>query len=80
VYVDDINEAFITGLIHSNGILLIIGLPVTLLMGLVIRDVSRRLGGDPRYAASVVRHIADGDLTQVTQLSSKDQQSLLFDM
>ena len=80
VYVDDINAAFIAGLIRSIGILLIIGLPVTLLMGWVIRDVSRRLGGDPRYAASVVRHIADGDLTQVTQLSSKDQQSLLFDI
>tara|TARA_R110002049_G_scaffold64646_2_gene170295 strand:+ start:8178 stop:9794 length:1617 start_codon:yes stop_codon:yes gene_type:complete len=80
VYVDDINEAFIAGLIRSVIILLIIGLPVTLLMGWVIRDVSRRLGGDPRYAASVVRHIADGDLTQVTQLSAKDQQSLLFDI
>lgn len=80
VYVDDINEAFIAGLIRSIVILLIIGLPVTLLMGWVIRDVSRRLGGDPRYAANVVRHIADGDLTQVTQLSVKDQNSLLFDI
>ncbi|MDN3559166.1 methyl-accepting chemotaxis protein [Vreelandella neptunia] len=80
VYVDDINAAFIAGLIRSIVILLIIGLPVTLLMGWVIRDVSRRLGGDPRYAASVVRHIADGDLTQVTQLSPKDQQSLLFNI
>lgn len=80
VYVDDINAAFIAGLIRSIVILLIIGLPVTLLMGWVIRDVSRRLGGDPRYAANVVRHIADGDLTQVTRLSPKDQQSLLFDI
>ncbi|MEL7969085.1 methyl-accepting chemotaxis protein [Vreelandella neptunia] len=80
VYVDDINAAFISGLIRSIVVLLIIGLPVTLLMGWVIRDVSRRLGGDPRYAASVVRHIADGDLTQVTQLSPKDQQSLLFNI
>ncbi|WP_286902888.1 methyl-accepting chemotaxis protein Htc2 [Vreelandella sedimenti] len=80
VYVDDINAAFIAGLIRSIVILLIIGLPVTLLMGWVIRDVSRRLGGDPRYAANVVRHIADGDLTQVTRLSPKDQQSLLFNI
>ncbi|MBT2801023.1 cache domain-containing protein [Halomonas sp. ISL-56] len=80
VYVDDINAVFIAGLIRSIVILLIIGLPVTLLMGWVIRDVSRRLGGDPRYAASVVRHIADGDLTQITQLSPKDQQSLLFNI
>ncbi|PCF94195.1 methyl-accepting chemotaxis protein [Vreelandella nigrificans] len=80
VYIDDINDAFIAGLIRSIVILLIIGLPVTLLMGWVIRDVARRLGGDPRYAASVVRHIADGDLTQATQLSAKDQNSLLFDI
>ena len=80
VYVDDINAAFIAGLIRSIVILLIIGLPVTLLMGWVIRDVSRRLGGDPRYAASVVRYIADGDLTQTTQLSAKDRESLLFDI
>ncbi|MCZ0925607.1 MULTISPECIES: methyl-accepting chemotaxis protein [Halomonadaceae] len=80
VYVDDINAAFVSSLIRSAVILLIIGVPVTLLMGWVIRDVSRRLGGDPRYAASVVRHIADGDLTRTTQLSARDQQSLLFDI
>ncbi|MEC7295878.1 MAG: methyl-accepting chemotaxis protein, partial [Pseudomonadota bacterium] len=61
-------------------VLLVIGIPVTLLMGWVIRDVARRLGGDPRYAASVVRHIADGDLTQVASLSTNDQQSLLYDI
>ncbi|KPQ19126.1 MULTISPECIES: methyl-accepting chemotaxis protein [unclassified Halomonas] len=80
VYVDDINTAFVSSLIRSGVILLIIGVPVTLLMGWVIRDVSRRLGGDPRYAASVVRHIADGDLTRTTNLSARDQQSLLFDI
>ena len=80
VYVDDINAAFVSGLLHSALILLIIGVPVTVLMGWVIRDVSRRLGGDPRYAASVVRQIADGDLTHTTQLSARDQQSLLFDI
>ncbi|WP_225733868.1 methyl-accepting chemotaxis protein [Halomonas citrativorans] len=80
VYVDDINEAFIANLLHSIIMLLIIGLPATLLMGWVIRDVSRRLGGDPRYAATVVRYIADGDLTRSTQLSSRDQASLLYDI
>ncbi|RUR37279.1 methyl-accepting chemotaxis protein, partial [Vreelandella populi] len=80
VYVDDINKAFIANLLRSVVALLIIGLPVTILMGWVIRDVSRRLGGDPRYAAMVVRHIADGDLTRSTQLSRKDQDSLLFDI
>ncbi|GGW33559.1 methyl-accepting chemotaxis protein [Vreelandella hamiltonii] len=80
VYVDDIDAAFVAGLVRSAVILLIIGLPVTLLMGWVIRDVARRLGGDPRYAASVVRHIADGDLTQAATLKSSDHSSLLFDI
>ncbi len=80
IYIDDINAAFIAGLIRSAFILLIIGVPVTLLMGWVIRDVARRLGGDPRYAASVVRYIADGDLTHTAQLSANDQSSLLFDI
>ena len=80
VYVDDINAAFIARLIRSAMILLVIGLPVTLLMGWVIRDVSRRLGGDPRYAATVVRHIADGDLTQAATLSANDRHSLPYDI
>lgn len=80
VYVDDIDAAFVSSLVRSGIILLIIGVPVTLLMGWVIRDLSRRLGGDPRYAANVVRYIADGDLTRTTQLSARDQQSLLFDI
>ncbi|RUR46073.1 methyl-accepting chemotaxis protein [Vreelandella populi] len=80
IYVDDINEAFISNLIRSLIAFLIIGIPVTLLMGWVIRDVARRLGGDPRYAATVVRHIADGDLTRSTTLSNSDQESLLYDI
>ncbi|MBE0404438.1 methyl-accepting chemotaxis protein [Halomonas sp. 86] len=80
VYVDDINAAFVSSIIRSLIALLIIGIPVTVLMGWVIRDVSRRLGGDPRYAATVVRYIADGDLTRSTQLSSHDQASLLYNI
>ncbi|MBP5980678.1 MAG: cache domain-containing protein [Halomonas sp.] len=80
IYVDDIQDAFISNLIRSLIALMIIGIPVTVLMGWVIRDVARRLGGDPRYAATIVRHIADGDLTRNTQLSRNDQDSLLFDI
>ncbi|WP_254908537.1 cache domain-containing protein, partial [Halomonas citrativorans] len=67
VYVDDIRTAFVSSIIRSLIALLIIGIPVAVLMSWVIRDVSRRLGGDPRYAATVVRYIADGDLTRSTQ-------------
>ncbi|MCP1327518.1 methyl-accepting chemotaxis protein, partial [Halomonas sp. 707D4] len=80
VYVDDIDDAFVDSLIRSLIALLLVGIPVALLMGWVIRDVAKRLGGDPRYAATVVSHIADGDLTRSTTLAAKDRHSLLFDI
>ncbi|MFG6668600.1 methyl-accepting chemotaxis protein [Halomonas sp. HNIBRBA4712] len=80
VYVDDINEAFVASLLRSLIALLLVGIPVALLMGWVIRDVAKRLGGDPRYAATVVSQIADGDLTRDTRLVATDRASLLFDI
>ncbi len=78
VYLDDIDTAFHASLLRSLVILLVIGVPMTLLMGWIIRDTTRRLGGDPAYAARVVRYIADGDLTRTTQLAADDRDSLLF--
>jgi len=80
VYVDDIDAAFITTLLHSGLILAAIGGPVTLIMGLVIRGIRRRLGGDPAYAASVVRRIADGRLDEPARVDSGDTDSLLHDI
>src|SRR5690554_1320238 len=77
VYIHDVNAAFRSSLIGSLVALLAIGLPVTGLMGLVIHGVGRRLGGDPRYTAEEVRHIADGDLTRQLSLSKGDSDSLL---
>ncbi|WP_447553407.1 methyl-accepting chemotaxis protein [Vreelandella sp. EE22] len=80
IYTDDIDADFVSNLIHSLIAFLLIGAPVALLMGWIIRDVGRRLGGDPRYAASVVSHIANGDLTRETTLPRSDQNSLLFNI
>ena len=80
VYIDDIDAAFMESLVGNLLSLLAVGLPLTLLMGLVIRDISRRLGGDPRHAAEVVRHIADGDLTRDAGLGRAEGESLLHDI
>ncbi len=80
VYINDVNAAFRDSLINSLLVLLAIGLPVTGLMGLVIRDIGRRLGGDPRYTSAEVRHIADGDLTRRLTLADNDSGSLLHDI
>jgi len=80
VYVDDIDSAFLASLTHYLLALLGIGIPVSLLMGLVIRGVTRRLGGDPHYAAEMVREIAEGRLDHAIRLGDKDRDSLLFDI
>jgi len=79
-YIADINEAFIRKLIQSALGLLLVGVPLSLLMGWVIRDLLARLGGDPRYAVAVARQIAEGDLSKAPLLRPGDTQSLLADM
>ena len=79
-YIADINELFVQKLIRSALGLLLAGIPLSLLMGWVIRDLLARLGGDPRYAVAVARQIAEGDLSQAPVLRPRDTQSLLVDM
>ncbi|SDS01658.1 methyl-accepting chemotaxis protein [Pseudomonas oryzae] len=79
-YIADINEMFVQKLIRAALGLLLAGIPLSLLMGWVIRDLLQRLGGDPRYAVAVARQIAEGDLSQAPLLRAGDTQSLLVDM
>jgi methyl-accepting chemotaxis protein len=47
---------------------------------LLMRDVRSQLGGDPAYAAGIVRSIASGDLGVEVVTGPNDRQSLLFYM
>jgi methyl-accepting chemotaxis protein len=47
---------------------------------LLMRDVRAQLGGDPGYAAQIVRSIASGDLGVEVVTHPNDRQSLLFSM
>jgi methyl-accepting chemotaxis protein len=47
---------------------------------LLMRDVRSQLGGDPAYAAGIVRSIASGDLGVEVVTRPDDRQSLLFFM
>jgi methyl-accepting chemotaxis protein-1 (serine sensor receptor) len=46
----------------------------------LIRNIYRDLGGEPRYAAHIVRNIAAGDLTAKISLMKGDSESLLAAM
>ncbi len=46
----------------------------------ILSGIMRQLGGDPSYAADIVRQVADGDLTAIIKLKSGDNSSLLYMM
>jgi methyl-accepting chemotaxis protein len=51
-----------------------------LIVTALLRSVRAQLGGDPAYAADIVRHIAQGDLSVEVLVAPHDKQSLLFFM
>ena len=60
---------------------IVLGTMLAALCGLLlIRSVYRQLGGEPDYAAQIVRTIADGDLTVTVNTRADDRHSLLFAM
>jgi methyl-accepting chemotaxis protein len=59
------------------------GLALVVLIGLgllILTGILRQLGGDPSYAADIVRQVADGDLSAEVQLRAGDESSLLAAM
>jgi methyl-accepting chemotaxis protein len=66
-----------------NGMILAIALGtlIAALVGfLLVRNIYRQLGGEPEYAAQIVRSIAGGDLTVEVVTNHRDGHSLLFAM
>ncbi|MCL7463372.1 methyl-accepting chemotaxis protein [Pseudomonas sp. NW5] len=77
VYVSDVNAAFFNKLLGVIIELLVVGGLLSVLMTWVIRKLDQSLGGDPLYAADVVRQIAAGDLGVRPRLAAGDDSSLL---
>ena len=80
VYIEDVNQAFVGNLINYLLVSLLIGIPAFILVTLVIRRVTNRLGGDPYEAAQYVREIAQGNLDAHVPLKPGDNHSLLFNI
>ncbi|WP_284732652.1 methyl-accepting chemotaxis protein [Larsenimonas rhizosphaerae] len=80
IYVDDVQSIFLHNLISYFLILLVVGAVVSLVMGILIRQISRSLGGEPNEAADLVKRVADGDLTASLPLAKGDNSSLIFNI
>ncbi|WP_341248088.1 methyl-accepting chemotaxis protein [Cupriavidus pauculus] len=74
-----------TSVYNSSRVLMLVlvlgGLAVSVLLGwFLARQLSRQLGGEPGYAASIAARIADGDFSGKVTLRRGDQSSLLHAM
>ncbi|MBV2128114.1 methyl-accepting chemotaxis protein [Arsukibacterium indicum] len=69
----DVKAMFWTLLVISLVVLII----AALICIMLVRSVTRLLGGEPEYAAAAVHKVAEGDLTAQIMLKSGDSDSLL---
>ena len=77
IYVDDVQTAFLKSSLWMGIAIVILAVILLALSGVITSRLIRELGGEPGYAADVVRTIAAGDLRQNIQLRPNDHSSLL---
>ncbi|HWT70604.1 MAG TPA: methyl-accepting chemotaxis protein [Oxalicibacterium sp.] len=80
LYIDDLDEAFMRDLWRAIAMLAAIGVALTAIVLLVIRNIERSIGGEPEHAVEIARRIADGDLEADVATRKNDTSSLLFAM
>ncbi|WP_211465183.1 methyl-accepting chemotaxis protein [Collimonas silvisoli] len=80
VFVNDVQAAFYDNLLKQLLIMFIIGATVSGTMLLIIRSVTRSLGGEPSYAAAIAARIAGGELDLAVLVDGRDTTSLLYAM
>src|SRR5471032_242692 len=83
-YGDDSVKAADIATAHANAQMYMasaVALVLLVVLGIVIlTGILRQLGGDPAYAAEIVRKVADGDLSAEVSLKAGDESSLLYAM
>jgi methyl-accepting chemotaxis protein len=79
-YIDTVDNAFYATLREMLLFLSLIGAALTVMTVMVIRSVTRSLGGEPAYAADIAARIADGNLDLDVRVAAHDRSSLLFMM
>ncbi len=80
LYVDDVNEAFLKDLWQSATLLALIGIALSLVVFLIIRNIEKSIGGDPNYAKNIANSIATGNLALTVQVKPNDTGSMVLSM
>ena len=80
VYIDTVNAAIWQRALGFGAVALVLGVALLVLGTLVSRNLLRQLGGEPDYARSIARSIAQGDLAVAVTTRPGDQSSLMLDI
>ena len=80
VYIDTVNAAIWQRALGFGVVALVLGAALLVLGTLVSRNLLRQLGGEPDYARSIARSIAQGDLAVAVTTRPGDQSSLMLDI
>jgi len=80
VFLSDVQAQFRSDLFKLLGILVAVGVLVSVMMLAIIRRITGSLGGEPAYAVAIATRIANGDLTVRVDTRAGDNRSLLFEM
>jgi methyl-accepting chemotaxis protein len=77
VYQDDIQAEYYATLLRSLGVLVLLGLLLSVVASFVVRSIRSSVGGEPAAAADLARRIASGDLTGTIAVVPGDQSSVV---
>ncbi len=80
LYLDDIEAAFHAELMKALGIVLGVGLLMTVVMLRVAGSLQKQLGGEPALTSQIAARIAEGNLATAVALRPGDEHSVLFAM
>ena len=77
-YMDDVEAQFRTSLYQSLGLLVLLGIVISVVATLLIRSIQRSVGGEPATAAALALRMAGGDLTAQVTVAPDDRASLMY--
>ena len=77
-YMDDVEAQFRSSLYQSIGLLVLLGIAISVVATLVIRSIQQSVGGEPPVAAALALRMAGGDLTVRAQTRPEDRTSLMY--
>ena len=80
VYTDDVDDAFYRALVRWCVLLSALGGGLTVVMLIIIRNITASLGGEPAYAVEIASSIAAGNLAVAVDNRFRDADSLIANM